>query len=52
MFFTNRVINIWNKLPLNAVNAKTLNSFKHEIDEFLKDFIYQTNFSNQLFITV
>ena len=51
MFFTNRVINIWNNLPLDAVNSKTLNQFKNEIDVFLNEYMYLTNFSNNLFIT-
>ena len=50
MFFTNRVVDIWNCLPLEALNAKSLNIFKNKIDSFLKDFIYTTNFSFNLYI--
>ena len=44
--FTNRVANIWNTLPLSAVQAKTINEFKSHIDPLLKsrgggDFISQ-----------
>ena len=27
-FFTNRIVNVWNKLPLDAVKAESVNSFK------------------------
>ena len=30
--FTNRVVNAWNSLPYEAVNAKSVNSFKSEIN--------------------
>ena len=33
--FTNRVVNIQNKLPNAAVNAPSVNSFKTEVDVFL-----------------
>jgi hypothetical protein len=35
-FFTNRVASMWNKLPDDVVNAKSLNSFKAKIDVWLK----------------
>ena len=48
MFFTNRVINIWNNLPTNVVLSKTINTFKNEVDNYLNKFMYLTNFSNEL----
>ena len=42
-FFTNRITNLWNSLPENIVRAKTLNSFKNQIDKHLKDKMYQTD---------
>ena len=42
-FFTNRSINIWNKLPEHVVNVKTTNSFKNTIDKHFKDIMYCTN---------
>ena len=36
-FFTNRVINVWNGLPDNIVQAKTMNSFKSRLDLHWKD---------------
>ena len=51
MFFTNRIINVWNNLPIDVVNSKTLNLFKNQIDVFLNEYMYSTNFSNNLFIT-
>jgi len=32
-FFSQRIINQWNSLPANVVNAKTVNSFKNAYDE-------------------
>ena len=34
-FFTNRVINVWNNLPNNLKNEKTLKLFKSKHDEYL-----------------
>ena len=31
-FFSQRVVNDWNKLPTNVVNADTVNSFKNRLD--------------------
>ena len=41
---TNRVVNLWNNLPEDVVCAENLNLFKNKIDNFLKDYIYATNF--------
>ena len=35
-FFTNRIINVWNNLPGNIVEATSLNYFKNKTDLFLK----------------
>ena len=43
-FFTNRVVNLWNNLPIDVVTADNLNIFKSKIDLHLKDFMYTTNF--------
>ena len=32
-FFTNRIANDWNALPIEVVEAKTVNSFKARIDK-------------------
>ena len=40
MFFTNRVINLWNRLPSATVNSKSLNTFKNNVDANLKDYKY------------
>ena len=42
-FFTNRVVNLWNKLPEQIVHAPSLNVFKNKFDSFMKDYIYSTN---------
>ena len=42
-FFTNRVINHWNNLPSNTVNAGTLCTFKVSIDNHLSNAHYVTN---------
>ena len=31
-FFSQRVVNDWNKLPANVVNADSVNSFKNRLD--------------------
>ena len=31
-FFTQRVVNVWNSLPQNVVEAKTLSDFKNKLD--------------------
>jgi ribonuclease P/MRP protein subunit RPP40 len=36
-FFTNRVINDWNELPKEAVEARSLNSFKNKLDKFISN---------------
>jgi ribonucleases P/MRP protein subunit RPP40 len=35
-FLLNRVVDIWNKLPPDVVNAKSKNSFKKRLDDFYK----------------
>ena len=46
-FFTNRIINSWNSLPMNVVNAKTIDSFKNLIDNFYTEKIYKINWTMQ-----
>ena len=41
-FFTHRITNLWNSLPEDVVNAKSLNRFKNNIDKYLKNHIYKT----------
>ena len=50
MFFTNRIVDLWNNLPLNVVNAESVNVFKNEIDNYLKTYMFSTNFSFNLYI--
>ena len=42
-FFSNRVVNLWNNLPSDIVNADNINAFKNKLDSHLKDCIYSTN---------
>ena len=35
--FLNRIINDWNSLPSDVVNARSINSFKSLLDDFLID---------------
>ena len=42
-FFSNRVVNIWNKLPTNVVMATSVNSFKGHIDRHLSEHMFDTN---------
>ena len=39
-FFSNRVINKWNGLPQEVVDAKTINEFKNKFDSHYKDLMY------------
>ena len=41
-FFTNRVINHWNKLSTEAVNACSLNAFKNHLDKHFRNYVYST----------
>ena len=43
-FFSNRVINPWNKLPREAVNAGSVSAFKNCIDHIYREHLYSTNF--------
>ena len=38
--FSLRVINEWNKLPNDCVDASSVNMFKHRIDRYLKRAAY------------
>ena len=35
-FFNNRIASVWNSLPLEVMNAVTVNSFKARIDKWYK----------------
>ena len=37
----------WNSLPMNVVNAKTIDSFKNLIDNFYTEKIYKINWTMQ-----
>ena len=39
-FFSNRIINIWNNLPQDIVNAKSINEFKNKFDLHNKEHQY------------
>ena len=39
-FFTLRVVDRWNQLPYEIVNAPSLNQFKNSLDKHLKDEMY------------
>ena len=47
-FFTNRIINIWNNLPRETVNAGSVNFFKNCVDHQLREFVYFTTTSIDL----
>ena len=42
-FFTNRIVNRWNKLPSYIVNATSIDNFKNHVDAYYKNIMYQTN---------
>ena len=33
LFFNNRVVNNWSRLPFDVVNATSINSFKNKLDK-------------------
>ena len=39
-FFTQRVINDWNRLPSHVVEAPSVNSFKNRLDDYLAEMDY------------
>ena len=41
-FFTNRITNIWNSLPSDVVNAKSVNVFKNKIDHYFRPYRFST----------
>ena len=41
-FFTQRIVNSWNSLPKYVVNAKSVNSFKSELDNYWKRYGVKT----------
>ena len=42
-FFTNRTVNRWNRLPIQFVQAESINSFKNKLDMHFYNVIYTTN---------
>ena len=44
-FFTNRIINNWNNLPKEAVNASSLNCFKNFLDKHFHEHMYSIRFA-------
>ena len=44
-FFTNRIINVWNSLPGDIVNADCVNSFKNAFDYHFRSHVYEINLS-------
>ena len=43
-FFSNRVVNMWNNLPYEVVNAQSINQFKNLFDKLYSGRMYDTNF--------
>jgi len=41
-FFTNRIVNVWNRLPDTVVMSETVNQLKNRLDKFWsnQDMIY------------
>ena len=35
-FFFNRFVNVWNSLPANVVDSKTIITFKNRLDKYLE----------------
>ena len=43
-YFSQRIVNLWNKLPGIIVQAKTTNTFKNAIDSFLEMHVDKYNY--------
>ena len=44
-FFSNRVVNLWNSLPRDIVEAPSINTFKNRLDKCLAKYMYATKLS-------
>ena len=42
--FPQKIINNWNSLPDEVVNAPSINVFKERLDEYWKEYLYETSF--------
>ena len=42
-FFTNRLTNVWNNLPLDVVSAGTVTTFKNHLDIYFQNLKYKTH---------
>ena len=42
-YFSNRVVNNWNKLPYDIANADSINRFKNLLDNYNKNIIFKIN---------
>ena len=55
-FFTNRIVNAWNNLPENVINAKNVNIFEHRLDNHWKNqdlvYNYESNLTTGLEIKI
>tara|TARA_B110001454_G_scaffold210883_1_gene225906 strand:- start:49 stop:1224 length:1176 start_codon:yes stop_codon:yes gene_type:complete len=47
MFFTNRIINMWNSLSEDTVTASTLNIFKSKFDKAFQHIMYSTRIDKE-----
>ena len=44
-FFSQRVVSLWNSLPNDVVTATSVNSFKNQLDNHWRSFMYDLDFS-------
>jgi len=49
-YFTNRVINLWNNLPVNVVSAATVSMFKNRLT--LIDYFYYVLFLREYYFVI
>ena len=47
-YFTNRIVNTWNSLPISVVTANTTNMFRNRLDKFLGKPGYHLFFNAEL----
>jgi len=48
-FFSYRVVNLWNNLPVDVMSAPSLNSFKGRIDNYWNDYQFSLDFDSFMY---
>ena len=51
-FLTNRIVNVWNGLPVHVVRSESTNSFKNQIDKISREHLYSINVVSTAMLTM